>query len=113
MVELGQTPIDEAQLAVGVVDHDVVGLHIAVHDALRVAVVKGFQDFEHVVADVEIVEALVEFTEVSIAGIDELGDNGGRLGEGVADNVDQFNNVDAVLEGLEDLNLASDFVLLD
>jgi hypothetical protein len=113
VVELGQTPIDEAQLAVGVVDHDVVGLHIAVHDALRVAVVKGLQDLEHVVADVEIVEALVEFAEVSIASINELGDNGGRLGEGVTDNVDQLNNVNAVLEGLEDLNLAPDFVLLN
>ena len=33
MVEFSEAPIDEAQLPVGVIDHDVVRLHVAVHDA--------------------------------------------------------------------------------
>ena len=35
MVELGQAPVDEAQLLLLVVDHHVVRLHVAVNDALR------------------------------------------------------------------------------
>ena len=50
MVELGQAPVDQPQLALLVVDHDVVGLDVPVHDALRVAEVQGLQKFKHVVA---------------------------------------------------------------
>ena len=33
VVKFGQTPIDQTQLAVLVIDHNVVRLHISVHDA--------------------------------------------------------------------------------
>ena len=82
------------------------------HNALRVAVVERFQDLKHVVADIEIVEALVKFSEISIASINELSDNGRRLRKWVAHNIDQLNDVDSVLEGLQDLDLTSDLVLL-
>ena len=95
------------------INHDVVRLHVTVHDALRVAVVESFQDLEHVVANVEIVEALIEFAEVSITRVNKLSDNGRSLGQGVSDNVNKLDNVDSVLQGLQDLDLTSDLVLLD
>lgn len=95
------------------VDHDVVRLHIAVHDTLRVAVVESLEDFKHVVADVEVVEALVKLAEIGVAGVDELSDDGGCLGKRISDNVDKLNNVDSMLKGLKNLNLTADFVLLD
>lgn len=97
MVELSQAPVDQAQLAVRVVNHNVVRLHITVHNSFRVTVVERFQDLEHVVADVEIIEALVEFAEISVTCVDKFRDDGRRLGERVAHHIDQLNDVDTVL----------------
>lgn len=74
MVEFRETPVDESQLAVRVVNHDVVRLHIAVHDALAVAEVEGLEDFEHVVPDVEIGELFVQSSEVHIPSVNVLHD---------------------------------------
>ena len=113
MVELGETPVDESQLAVGVVDHDVVRLDISMHDALAVAEIEGLEDLIHIEANVEIVEALVKLAEVSVTGVDELSDNGGRLRQWVSHDVDQLNDVDATFKVLQNLDLSPDLVLLD
>ena len=76
------------------------------------AVVESFEDLEHVEANVEVVEALVQFAEISVARVNELGDDGRRLGKRVSDNINEFDNVDTVLEGLENLDLATDLVFL-
>jgi len=113
VVEFGQTPVDESQLPRGVVDHDVVGLNVTVGDALGVAVVERSQHFKDVVADVEISEALVESAEINVAGVHILHDERGCLGHGVAHHVDEIDDVDAALKGLEDLDLTADLGLLD
>ena len=79
MVKLSQAPVNKSQLAVGVIDHDVVGFHVTMHDALRVAVVKSLQDFKHVVPNIEVVKALVKLTKISVTGINKLSDDGRRL----------------------------------
>ena len=113
VVEFCKTPINETKFPVSVVDHDVVGLDITMHDTLGVTEVEGLQDLEHVVADVEVVEALIKLAEISIAGIDELSDNGRGLGKRITDNVNKFDDVDAALQSLEDLNFTTNLVLLD
>ncbi len=113
VVKFGQTPINQTQLAVLVIDHNVVRLHISVHDAFRVAVVESLEDFEHVVANVKIVETLVKLAEISVACVHELSDNGRRLGQGISDNIDHVDNVSSMLECLQDFDLSSDLVLLD
>ena len=75
--------------------------------------IKCFQDLEHIVANIEVVEALVKFAEISITGIDEFSDNGWRLSERVANNINKVDNIDTVLQGLQNLNFASDFVLFN
>lgn len=112
VVELGKTPIDESHFAVGMIDHNVVRLHISVHDSLGMTEIKGLQDLEHVVSDVKVCETLVKFSEVSLTRVDELCDDGGCLGQWVSDNVDQVNNVGASLQSLQNLDLSSDLVLL-
>ena len=52
MVEFGQAPINEPELSVLVVNHNVVGLDVPVHDSHAVAVVQGLQELVEVVADV-------------------------------------------------------------
>lgn len=41
MVEFGKAPIDKPQLALLVIDHHIVRLHVAVHYSLRVTVVQS------------------------------------------------------------------------
>ena len=77
------------------VNHDVVRLDITVHDALRVAEIKRFQDFVHIEANVEVVETLVQLAEIRVTRIDELRNNRRCLGQWVPHDVDQLNDVHA------------------
>lgn len=77
VIELRQPPVDETELAFVVVDHDVVRLDIAVHDALGVTEIKRLQQLIYVVAHVVIGEFGVEVAEVGV--VDVLEDEGGSL----------------------------------
>lgn len=50
MIELGQSPINQPQLSLTVVDQNIQGLYIPVNDPLGVAEVEGFEELVHVVA---------------------------------------------------------------
>jgi len=113
MVELSQTPVDKSESLVGVVNHDIVWLHISVHDALAVAVVQGLQYLVNVESDVQVREALVQSPEVDVTCVNVLHDQGRRLGHWVSDHVDEVDDVDSSSEGLQDLDFSSDLGLLD
>lgn len=95
MVELGKTPVDKSQLRKSVsntsdnkekcclsrqthaylpvlmIDHNVMRLHISMHDALAVAVVEGLEEFEDVVPHVEVVELRIERPEIGVVDVFE------------------------------------------
>ena len=77
------------------------------------AEIKGFQDCEHVVPDVESGELLVQSSEVHIACVNVLHDQCWCLRHGVTHDINQVDDVDAVLEGLKDLNFTTDLGLFD
>lgn len=99
VVKFSQAPVDEAQLrmsatrditrrdgkqaylSVLVVDHDVVRLHISVHDALAVAEVESLEQLEDVEADVEVGELGVEAPEVGVVDVFEDERRGLTLGQ--------------------------------
>jgi len=110
MVELSQTPVNQTQLALLVVDHHVVGLHIAVHDAHRVAEVQCLEQLEDVVPNVIIGQSGVQSLEVEVVHV--LEDQARRLGDRISDNIQQLDDVLAPGEVLQDLDLALDFFLL-
>ena len=69
MIELGQAPVDESKLSVLVIDHDVVGLDVAVHDAEAVAIVECLQQLVQVEADVVVGKSLIELLEVCVLDV--------------------------------------------
>lgn len=116
------------------IDHNVMRLHIAVHDALAVAEVKRLEEFIDIEPDIEVVELGIEAPEVGV--VDVLEDEGGRLalsrkrvstrvssGTGprgghssylaVPNDVQQCHDVGATREVLEDLDFALNLLLLD
>ena len=58
-----------ACLSVLMIDHNVMRLHIAVHNALAVAEVEGLEELEDVVPHVDVVEFGVEAPEVGIVDV--------------------------------------------
>ena len=113
MVEFGEAPVNQSKLTIGMVDHDVVRLDISVHDTLRVAEIERFENLKHVKANVEVVEALIQLAEVSIARVNKLSDDRRRLGQGVSHHIDQVDDIRAASERLQNFDLSSNLVLLD
>lgn len=113
MVELGKTPIDKAQTLVGVVNHDVVWLHVSVHNTFAMAVIESLKYFINIEPNVQVSEALVESSEVHIASVNVLHDKSWRLGHWVPNHVDKVDNVDSASEGLQNLYFSSDLGFLD
>ena len=111
MIELRKTPVDQTQLALLVVDHHIVGLHVAVHDAHRVTEVQRLEQFEDVVPNVVVAQGGIEGLEVEVVHV--LEDQARRLGHRISHNIQQLDDVLASREVLQDLDLAFDFFLLD
>lgn len=96
MVKLGQPPINQSQLPLLMVNHDIMGLNIAMHNAARMAKVERFQQLEDVVADVKVGEFRIEYLEVVV--VDVLEDEGGGFAEGISDHIEQLDDIDALDE---------------
>ena len=77
------------------------------------AIVKRLEDFEHVVSDVVVREALIQLAEISVACVYKLSDDRGSFSQWISHNINQFYYVDTLLESLQDLDLSSDLVFLD
>lgn len=113
VIKLSETPVDQPELAAGVINHDVVGLHIAVHDAFAVAEIEGFEHFKDVVANVEVGKLLVKRSEVNVASLNVLHDQCGSLGHWVSHDINQIDDVHTVLKGLQNLDFSPDLGLLN
>jgi hypothetical protein len=111
MVELSQTPVDEAQFPVLMIDHNVMRLHISVHDALAVTEVERLEEFVDVESDVQVVELGIECPEVGV--VDILEDERRGLALGIPNDVQERNNVGSPGQVLEDLDFALDLLLLN
>ena len=109
-VVLAEAPVNDAELALGVVDHNVLGFKVAVHDAKRVAEVESLQDLEHIVADVLRGEGGVELAEIN--GVDILKNEDGDLGGGLEGNVEETDDVGSAKEVLKDGDLSVDLLAL-
>lgn len=91
------------------IDHNVMRLHVAVHDALAVAVVEGLEELVNVVADVDVDKLGVEGSEVGV--VDKLEDERWGFALRVPNHVEQGDDVGAACQVLQDLDLALDLLL--
>ena len=55
------------------------GLDVTMHNSLGVAVVKRFEDLEHVVPDIVVREALIQLAEISVACVYEFSNDRGSF----------------------------------
>jgi hypothetical protein len=60
MVEFCQTPIDESEFAIFVIDHDIVRLHVSVHDSHAMAIIQCFEEFVEVIPDIIVRQCLIQ-----------------------------------------------------
>lgn len=110
VVKLGQAPVDEPQLPVLVVDHDVVGLHVPVHDAHTVAVIERLEQLVQVETDVIVGQRLIEQLEVRVVHV--LEDESWCPRHGIFHHCLQRNNVGPAPQVFQDLDLTFDLLLL-
>lgn len=66
VVELCETPVNESEFPILVIDHHIVWLDVPMHDAHAVAVVQGLEELVQVVTDVVVSQGLVQLLEVGI-----------------------------------------------
>ena len=78
MIELSKAPINKSQLLLLVVNHDVVGLHISMHNSLAVTVVKCLkdnkkttkttyqEDLENIIANIVELKLRIENLEIMV-----------------------------------------------
>ena len=111
MIKLREAPVNKAQLPLLVVDHHVVRLDVAVHDAIRVTVVQRLQELEYVIPNVVVGQRGVQDFEVRVVHV--LEDQARRLRLRVADDVEQLDDVRPAAHVLQYLYLAFDLLLLD
>ena len=111
VVELCQTPINEAQLALLVVDHDIMWFDITVHDTVGMAIVQSLEQLEDIETNIEVRESRVKDLEVCV--VDMLEDERGSLGLRIAYHVEQLDDVCSPAHVLQDLNFSFDLLLFD
>ena len=106
-VEVGESPVDDPEIAGLVVDDDVEGFNIAMHDSVGVGVVEGLEDLVDIQSDVHVVEAPHQLLGLNVRDI--LEHQTRRLGTFLADHVVHANDVRASVQVLENLRFAVDF----
>ena len=92
-VEVSESPVDDPEVAGLVVDDDVEGFNIAMHDSVGVGVVEGLEDLVDIQSDVHVVEAPHQLLGLNVRDI--LEHQTRRLGTFLADHVVHANDVRA------------------
>lgn len=113
MVEFSETPIDKSKPLIAMINHDVMRLDISVHNTLRMAVVKSFQNFVNVEPDVVIFKTLIQRPEIKISGINILHDQGRCFSHWVSNDIDEIDDVYSATKSLQNLDLTSNFSFLN
>ena len=120
---------EKKYLAPFVVNHYVVWLHIAVHDAFGMTEIQSLsksnsemtrcekendyylQKLQHVESDVHIAETRIEDLKVDV--VDVFGNKAGNLRQRIPNDIKQCDDIRTTGEVLQNFDLTFDFLLLD
>jgi hypothetical protein len=78
LVKVSQSPVDNTEVSLLMVNNNIQGLDIAMHDPVAMSIVKGFQDFINIESDVQVVKSTRDLLGLDIRNIFE--DKAGSLG---------------------------------
>jgi hypothetical protein len=93
------------------VNHDVVGLYISMHDAFAVAEIQSLQKLIHVKAHIVVGETRVQGPKIGV--VDVFENQTRRLALAVTDHIQQSYHIGTTRQILEDFDLTLDLLLLD
>lgn len=93
------------------IDHNVMRLHVPVHNALAVAEVERLEQLQDVESHIQVVELGVQAAKVGV--VDVLKDERGRLALRVAHDIEEGDNIGPTGEVLQNLDLSLDLLLLN
>jgi hypothetical protein len=93
------------------VNHNVVGLDVSMHNTLAVAEVQRLQQLKNVVANIVIRKAGVQSPEIGV--VDSLENQTGGFALVVTYHIQQRDNIRSPGQILEDLDLSLDLLLLN
>mmetsp|Transcript_4296 Transcript_4296/g.9737 ORF Transcript_4296/g.9737 Transcript_4296/m.9737 type:complete len:330 (-) Transcript_4296:185-1174(-) len=111
MVKLRQPPINQPQLPLLVINHDIVRLDIPMHDAIGMTIIQRLEKLKYVVPNIIIREGGVQNLEIGIVHM--LEDEGGGLGLGIPHDVEELDDVGSPAHVLKYLDFAFDLLLFD
>ena len=106
LVEVCQSPIDQTQISLVVVNHNVQGLHISVHDSMDMRILQCFQHLVGVQSDVHVVEFAGQ--NFRLLAWNVLEHQRRRLAHWVTQDVCESHNIWPTIQCLEDF----DFTIL-
>ncbi len=111
MVKLRQPPINQPQLPLLVINHDVVRLDIPMHHTIGMAIIQRLEQLKNVVPNIEIRKRRVQNLEIRVVHM--LKNETRRFTLRIPHNVQQLNDVRPPTHVLQDFDSAFDFFLLD
>lgn len=93
------------------INHDIVGLHISMHNSLAVAEIQSLQKLVDIETNIIVGETRVKRPEIGIVNV--FKNQTRRLALVVANNIEQGHHIWPTCQVLEDLDLTLDLLLLD
>jgi hypothetical protein len=109
LIIICEAPVDKSQVSLFVVDYDVQGFDVSVHDSVAVSEFEGFQNFVGVEADVHVIEGLRDDFRLDVG--DVLKNQAGCLRNGISKHIVQFYDIGSAIQSLQYLGFSMDFFL--
>mmetsp|Transcript_12226 Transcript_12226/g.22110 ORF Transcript_12226/g.22110 Transcript_12226/m.22110 type:complete len:371 (+) Transcript_12226:309-1421(+) len=111
MVKLGQTPINQPQLPLLVIDHHIVRLDIPMHHPIGMTIIQSLEKLKYVITNIIIRQRRIQYLKVGIIHMFE--NQTGGLALWIPHHIQQLDDVRPTAHVLQNLDLALDLFLLD